>query len=115
MTNNPNTMIADELSIDHPHAIGVVMPVLESLHQEHRHIPERIDSLAINDGQRAGMRTIYRNKLAALVKATNELVAYQAEIRARMDDAQMEAASAAVADLLRPVSRDRFPSDDEQA
>ena len=82
-------MIADELSIDHPLAIGVVMPVLKILHQEHRHIPERIDSLAINDGHRHGMRTIYRNKLAALVKATNDLVAYHAEIRARMDDVHL--------------------------
>lgn len=107
-------MIADELSIDHPNAIGAVFQPLLELDKNHRHIPERIDSLAINDGHRLGMRTIYRNKLSALVKATNELVAYHAEIQARMDDAQMEAASAAIADLLRPVSKDRFPADDEQ-
>jgi alcohol dehydrogenase class IV len=105
---------AEKLSIDHPMAIAVVIPAVCAVEAEHKNIPERIDALAINDGHRKGMRTIYNNKVDALVKAVNELVAFQLEIRARLDDAHMEAAGEAVADLLRPTRNDRFPSCDEQ-
>ena len=105
---------AERLSIDHPMAIEATYQSLFAVGDEHKNIPERIDALSSNDGERQGMRVIYNNKVDALVKAVNELVAFQLEIRARIDDAHMDAAGEAVADLLRPTRNDRFPSCDEQ-
>jgi hypothetical protein len=112
-------MTAEQLPIDHHQAIGVVQPIVNGLRKNHLLTLERIDALSANDGARQGMRTIYAVKIAALVKAVNELVHYQAEIEQRgldviasLHEAQ---ASKAVHELLvRAGFADRFPSNDEQ-
>lgn len=106
MTTAPN------LSIDHPHAVAVVVEALAVAEPHHRTATERIDSLATNAGSRAGMRAIYHNKLTALVKATNDMVAFLTEINARMDDDILEVADREVADLVRGLApAQRGPSD----
>jgi hypothetical protein len=113
-------MTAEQLPIDHHQAIGVVQPIVNDLRKAHVTTLERIEALSSNDGARIGMRTVYGVKIAALVKAVNDLVHFQHEIDQRSLDvvsAIHEAqARDAVHDLLvRSGLVDRFPSNDEQS
>ena len=112
-------MTAEELPIDHHQAIGTVQPIINDLRKAHGRTLERIEALSTNDGARIGMRTVYAVKIAALVKAVNELVHFQHEIDQRSLDAVASIheahASIAVHHLLASAGfRDRFPSTDEQ-
>lgn len=112
-------MTAEQLPIDHHQAIGVVQPIVNDLRKAHASTLERIEALSANDGARIGMRTVYGVKIAALVKAVNDLVHFQHEIDQRSLDvvSSIHEAQArdAVHDLLvRAGFADRFPSTDEQ-
>lgn len=106
-------MIMENYGIDHPGAIGAAAPEIHGLSKAHKSMGERMDAIAINAGDRQGLRIRYQVKLDALVRAINDLTHFQHEVTNRYLDLSTEAAKQAVRELLDP-STNRFPADDEQ-
>lgn len=106
-------MIMENYGIDHPGAIGAAAPEIHRLSKAHKDMGERMDAIAINAGDRQGLRTRYEVKLDALVRAVNDLLHFQHEVTNRFLDLSDAAAKQAVRELLDP-SANRFPADDEQ-
>jgi len=106
-------MTMENYGIDHPGAIGAAAPEIHRMNKAHKDMAERMDAIAINAGDRLGLRTRYQVKLEALVRAVNDLGHFQHEVANRFLDLSDAAAKEAVRELLDP-SNNRFPADDEQ-
>ena len=102
----------DNYGIDHPGAIGAAASDIHRLNKAHKSMSERMDAIAVNTGDRQGLRTRYQVKLDALVRAVNDLIHFQHEVGNRYLDLSEAAARAAVDELLDRNSK--FPTDDEQ-